>query len=111
MNELKKRIKRNAINNFNKNGAKFDSEITITRREEDIRKDNGGSKRTMPIAMYVVGEIKPKHLEIAKIFNAYYEKNNLGKFRIIKVNPSCYMKRGSNDVLQKKGDDIHGRGI
>lgn len=113
MSELKNRINKNMVKNEqNSRGAKFNSEITITRREEDIRKEKGGLKRTMPIGIYVVGKIKPYHLETAKVFNSYYEKEGLGQFRIIQVDPIRY--RGNNKLssnYEKIGDDIRGRSI
>lgn len=93
MNDLKKRINKNSGNT---NGShKFNSEITIARFEEDIRKEKSGNRK-MPIGIYVVGEISPKVLETAKVFNDYYEKNKLGKFRIIQVNPKKYKDGGYN---------------
>lgn len=114
MSELKNRINENmSSNKTNLRGAKFNSEITITRREEDIRKEKGGLKRTMPIGIYVIGEIKPYHLETAKIFNSYYEKNGLGQFRIIQVNPTMYKGNNYklNNDLEKIGDDVRGKSI
>lgn len=87
IDDLKKRTNKNSSNT---NGShKFNSEITITRFEEDIRKEKSGNRK-MPIGIYVVGEITPK------IFNDYYEKNKLGKFRIIQVNPKKYKDGGYN---------------
>ena len=111
MSELKERINRNKRNQLQDD--KFDSEITITRKEEDIRKTGGGFKRTMPIAMYVVGEITPKHLETAKIFNSYYEQNGLGKFRIIQVDPRHYKGEGiivDSEYKEREGEN-NGRNI
>ena len=72
---------------FNK--GKFQSEVSISRYHEDIRKPDS-SKRVMPIGIYVVGDITDEMLETAKVFNEFYEKHKLGKFRIIKVNPTAY---------------------
>ena len=87
--------------------------ILIAEDEEDIRKLHGGLKRVMPIGMYIVGEITDQHLETAKVFNEYYEKNGLGKFRIIKVNPNFYIK---NTIIDKddsirKGEENNGKCI
>lgn len=89
--------------NKNKNSIdkKFQSEISISRYREDIRKENSGT-RVMPIGIYVIGEITPEILETAKAFNDYYEKNGLGKFRIIKVNPGTY--KGEGVIVEHKGD-------
>lgn len=72
---------------------KFASEVLISRFKEDIRKSDSG-KRVMPIGIYVIGEITEEVLETAKVFNEYYKKNNLGKFRIVQVNPQVYLGRG-----------------
>lgn len=110
MDELKSRI------NVNKRetglGPKFQSEIAISRKEEDIREDKGGLKRTMPIAMYVIGEISPEHLETARIFNEYYEKNGLGKFRIVQVDPKVYRGEGRINASSKSlGVEASGKSI
>lgn len=111
MSELKERINRNKEKD--KKRKKFDSEITITRKEEDVRKKEGGLKRTMPIGMYVIGEITQEHIETAKVFNEYYEQNGLGKFRIIQVNPNSYINNKSPGEFytERKESDISGRHI
>lgn len=115
MDEFKTRINRNNTKNkeMEFDDKKFQSEITITRKEEDIRKTGGGLKRTMPIAMYVIGEITPKHIETAKIFNEYYEKHGLGKFRIVRVDPRFYKGEGRivGNNFREKGDETSGRSI
>lgn len=93
MEELKKTINNNKAE-ANEN-SKFHSEITMTRKEEDIRKKDGGYKRVMPIGLYVVGDIVPEVIETAKVFNQYYEENGLDKFRIIRVNPKVYKGEGN----------------
>jgi len=110
MEELKTRINENKISQ--PPIAKFDSEVTITRREEDIREEKGGLKRTMPMAMYVVGELLPEHLETAKAFNDYYQEKGLGKFRIIQVNPQVYKGRGRVDnSVTVRGVETYGKNI
>ena len=70
------------------NSKKFTSEIVIPRYDEDLRKDV--LKRTMPIGIYVEGEITSEIIETAKVFNEYYQKHGLGKFRIIQVDKTKY---------------------
>lgn len=110
MDDLKRRI--NKRSKEVEGLTKFSSEITIARFEEDIRRDDSG-KRVMPIGLYVIGEITPEVLETAKIFNQYYEKNGLGKFRIIRVNPKVYKGEGRIvcDNSNGKGDDSYGKNI
>ena len=109
MEELKKRANKNAREN---NRLKFDTEVTINRYEEDVRRENSG-KRVMPIGIYVIGELTPNVLETAKAFNEYYEKNSLGKFRIIQVNPNVYKGEGrivyDSEII--KGDERYGKNI
>jgi len=77
----------------------FLSEVTVARRREDIRKEFGALKRVMPIGLYVIGDISEEELETAKVFNDYYERNGLGKFRIIKVDPRVY--KGDGKIVDK----------
>lgn len=109
MDELKKRANKNAREN---DLPKFNTEVTISRYFEDIRRDNSG-KRVMPIGVYVVGDITPEVLETARVFNSYYEQNGLGKFRIIQINPSVYKGEGRivEDSLKKRGDEVNGKNI
>lgn len=111
MSELKDRINDNRRKGYSKN--MFESEITIARREEDVRVADGGIGRAMPIAMYVIGEIKSEHLETARIFNEYYEANGLGKFRIIQVDPKYYRGEGriAGASFDTKGVENNGRNI
>ncbi|MBE6156644.1 MAG: hypothetical protein E7161_02750 [Firmicutes bacterium] len=46
--------------------------------------------RTMPIGIYVIGEISEEEIETARVFKDYYRAYGLGDFRIIKVNPEKY---------------------
>lgn len=95
MAELKDRINENR--NKSNQASKFNSEITIARKEEDVRKENSGA-RVMPVALYVIGDIKEEHIKTAKIFNEYYEANGLGKFRIIRVDPLIYKGEGRKAI-------------
>ena len=52
----------------------------------------------MPVALYVIGDIKEEHIKTAKVFNEYYEKNGLGKFRIIRVDPLVYKGEGRKSI-------------
>ena len=109
MAELKRRANKNAREN---DLPKFNTEVTVSRFKEDIRKKDSG-KRVMPIGVYVIGEITPEAMETAKAFNKYYEEQGLGKFRIIQVNPKVYKGEGRIDkaVSSKKGDDTYGKGF
>jgi len=75
------------------NSHKFPSEVTILRQEENIQAISSNPKKVMPIGMYVTGEITRRILDIAKVFNEYYRKHNLGEFKIIKINLEKYDKR------------------
>lgn len=106
MEELKRRANKNA----GENPLKFDTEVTLGRYIEDIRSENSG-KRVMPIGIYVIGEITTEVLETAKVFNEYYERNGLGKFRIIQVDPKVYRGEGVivSNSSKKKGDEVNGK--
>jgi len=108
MEELKNTI--NINNRKNRVNTKFDSEITLARYRDDVRTNSTGN-RVMPMGIYVIGEITPEILETAKVFNDYYEKKGLGKFRIIRINPNAYQRGGINSCnsMNKRGDEVNGK--
>ena len=79
--------------NSQKDNGKFRNEIALARYKEDIRRSDS-NERVMPIGMYVIGEISPKQLETAKAFDEYYKEHNLGRFKIIQVDPKVYLGKG-----------------
>jgi len=93
-------IKQDTVDNIremSRNGMhKFPNEVSVRRKEEDIRTIEGTQKRKMPIGLYVVGEITEEVLETARVFSDYYRENNLGEFRIIRVNPEKYRVMTTN---------------
>lgn len=90
----------NSISEMNRTGMqKFPSEISVHRREEDIRKVDKTPARLMPIGMYVLGDITEEHLKVAKTFAEYYKKENIGEFRIIRVDPEKYRGTFMTDYM------------
>lgn len=105
MEEVKKDMS-DSIKDMNSTGLqKFPSEISIQRRNEDI-KDEQVLKRRMPIGIYVLGELTEEHLKVAKMFKEYYKKENLGEFRIIKVNPEKYKSASIFDYVRSTQEPV-----
>lgn len=82
-------LKENIVKSLEDTPGKFKSEIAIKRANDKLYTKNF-NKRVMPIGIYVIGEITNEELETAKIFQEYYRKNNLGDFKIIRVDSLKY---------------------
>ena len=85
MDELKEK----SIESMTDTPGKFKSEVAIKRKNDKFYTKDF-NKRVMPIGIYVIGEITKEELETAKVFKEYYRKNNLGDFKIIRVDPLKY---------------------